>query len=165
MKNLALFFTVVFALIGCSASGPKYNQYESTVSPVNLSDARIYFFRPSRFMAGGVDAVVSLNGQKVGECGNKGYFFTDVKPGHVSIKTETKMAPGEHIMEMDAEPGKNYYVEVEVNEDYVKSGALLGLVGQSVYVANNKNSCGWIFKQTPKEDAIAKMQDLSFSKD
>ena len=165
MKKFVFFVIMAITLGGCATSGPKYSQYESTISPVSAEKARLYFFRQSKFAAGGVDAPIYVNGEEVGEAANKSYFFADVTPGRMVLKTESKMAPGVHVMETDVEAGNNYYIEVQVNEAYISSGVVLGLIGQSAYVASHKNSSCWLFQPTPTEEAIPKLKELAFSKD
>lgn len=164
LRILILGFSVLF-LCACSATGPKYSEHQSTVNPPGEGESRLVFYRESRFMSGGVDAVISINGSKVGECGNGAYFYTDVPSGNTEISTVTKGAPGEHKIERTLEVGKQYYFEVLVNDAYVHSGAFAGLIGQSIYISNNENSCGWIFSDKSKEEALSQITDNTYSID
>jgi hypothetical protein len=135
------------------------------VPSAGKDNARLFFYRDSRFMSRGADAAIHINNNKVGECGNNAYFFIDVKAGrHITITADNKGTPGTHTIEKDIASGNEYYIEVLVNEAYVESGIILGLIGQATYVAANKNSSGWIFKETPKEQAAQKIQNnMAFS--
>lgn len=116
-------------------------------------------------MASAADAVISINENKVGECGDGKYFFADIPAGKVKIKATMKASPGTHIAETTLEAGNSYYYEVQVNEAYIHSGVILGVIGQSAYVASNKNSAAWVLVQKPQEGAEAKIKDKIYSID
>lgn len=105
------------------------------VPSAGKDNARLFFYRDSRFMSRGADAAIHINNNKVGECGNNAYFFIDVKAGrHITITADNKGTPGTHTIEKDIASGNEYYIEVLVNEAYVESGIILGLIGQATYV-------------------------------
>lgn len=164
IKNFGIIL-ILAVLTGCSVSGPKYSQYQLTVKPVQEESSRVFFFRNSRFMSGGVDAEIHINGTKVGECANDAYFFTDVPAGLAKIKADNSYSPGEHIIERNLEQGSEYYFEVLVNEAYVHSGVIVGAIGQAAYVSGNENSSGWIFNEVSKEVAVPQLKDKPFSLD
>lgn len=163
-KLLASLF-VLGVLSGCSASGPKYSEYQSSVATVEADKSRVFFFRQKKFMSGGVDAQIEINGNDVGECANDGYFFVDVNPGLLNITADVFMSPGEHTMQLQVEPGSETYVEVLVDEDYVSSGIILGAIGQAAYVSNNENAGPWILREKAASYSQHLMRDMAFSKD
>lgn len=151
-------------LSGCSATGPKYSEHSANIPSLKAESARVVFFRNSRFMSGGVDAQIHINEQKVGECANNAYFYTDVRSGLAQIKADNSGTPGIHLIEKALDSGNEYYYEVLVNEAYVHAG-LLGVIGQAAYVANNDNVSGWILKEVTKEQAELQLQGKVFSLD
>jgi hypothetical protein len=75
---------------GC-ATGPKYAEVVSTLPPLDPSQGRIYFYRPSALGAA-VQPDIKLNGVKVGTAKPHGFYFVDRAPGdyEVSAATETE---------------------------------------------------------------------------
>ena len=112
-----------------------------------------------------VDAEIYINDEKVGECADSAYFYTDVEPGPAKIKAATSGAFGTHMIEKNLEPNNEYYYEILVNEAYINSGVIFGVFGQAAYVGSNDNVSGWIFKEVSKEVAIPQLQDKIFSLD
>ncbi len=164
---MKLTISLLFLLIlsGCSATGPKYSEYQSTVSAIDKDSSRLFFYRRSRFYSSGMDAEIYVNDNKVGECANGAYFYTDILAGKNEIKAENLLSPGTHKIQRNFKGGKEYYFEVLVNDDYVEAGILLGPIAQAFYVNEKKNMSGWIFKQVPKRRAVSMLESKIFSLD
>jgi hypothetical protein len=157
---------MVFIMItGCSATGPKYSVHQSTAPSLAEGSSRVFFFRNTRFMSGGADAEIYINNNKVGECADSAYFYTDVKSRTAEIKAENTGTLGTHMIKKNLEKDNEYYFELLVNEAYIHSGVFLGVIGQGIYVGNNDNVSGWIFKEVAKQEAIPQLQDKVFSLD
>ena len=77
----------VFA-VGC-ASGPKFSEYRSTVSPPTAGNGRIWFYRPSALGAA-VQPSVKLDNQAVGTAAPHGFFFADTQPGSHEVSCTTE---------------------------------------------------------------------------
>ncbi len=157
--------TLLIILTGCGATGPRYSEHQSSVPSLDENTSRVVFFRSSRFMSGGADAEIHINDTKVGECADSAYFYADVEKGPVTIKADNAGAPGTHAADKNLEGGSEYYYEILVNEAYINSGVILGLIGQAAYVGSNENVSGWIFKEVTKEEAVPQLQDKIFSLD
>ena len=157
--------TLLIILTGCGATGPRYSEHQSSVPSLDENRSRVVFFRNSRFMSGGADAEIHINDTKVGECADSAYFYADVDKGPVTIKADNSGTPGTHAIDKDLEGGAEYYYEILVNESYVSSGVILGLIGQAVYVGSNDNVSGWIFKEVTKKEAATQLHDKIFSLD
>lgn len=164
---MKLTISLLFLLIlsGCSATGPKYSEYQSSVLAIDKDSSRLFFYRRKRFSSNGIDAEIYVNDNKVGECANGAYFYTDVLAGNNEIKVENLLSPGTHKIKRNLKGGKEYYFEVLVDDDYVEAGILLGPLAQALYISGKKNMSGWIFKQVPKRRAVSMLESKIFSLD
>jgi hypothetical protein len=166
MKKLAVVFLLLLSLsLGCAATGPKYKDYQSTISGPPEGYARIFFFRNSRFMSSGVDAVIEINKKKVGECGNGAYFFVDLADMKLDIIATSKGGIGLDKLEKNVEPGIEYFFEMLVDENFVNAGVILGVIGQTAYSVANNNTGGWIFAERNKDEALKDLEQLTYSLD
>lgn len=163
-RIVVLLFSLAL-LCGCAATGPKYSENQSAMPALDSGSARIFFFRKSRFMSSLSDAEIHINDDKVGECANGAYFYTDTKPGSIRIMADNTGTPGTHEISKTVKGGREYYFEVLVNEEYVNAGAILGILGQLAFVKNYPNSSGWTFHEVRKKEAVPLMQELTFSMD
>ena len=75
MKLSMMMLLSLIILIGCGATGPRYSEHQSNAPSLNESSSRVFFFRKSRFMSGGVDAEIYINDEKVGECADFANFL------------------------------------------------------------------------------------------
>ena len=91
MRNIVRLAAVIYAaafLTSC-ATGPKYEEVESSIPGLTPSNGRIYFYRNVSMLIGaGLQPAVLLNGTKVGNATPGGFFFVDHSPGrsrHLAI--------------------------------------------------------------------------------
>lgn len=103
---------------GC-ATGPKYAEVVSTLPPLDPSQGRIYFYRPSALGAA-VQPDIKLNGVKVGTAKPHGFYFVDRAPGdyEVSAATET-----EKKLTFTLEAAQERFVRLEI-----QLGVLVGRI-------------------------------------
>ncbi len=163
-RTLSLLLTLAL-LTGCAVTGPSYQEKQAEAGPAPENLARLYFFRESRFMSAGSDASITLNNNKIGECGNGSYFYSDVAPGSYQLGADSWGTAGEFRVSKELEAGREYFFEVQVDEGYVMSGAMLGFIGQAIYASNNPNSGGWLLFEHKQEEAVEKLKGLPFSLD
>jgi len=108
-KN-ALCVSIALMFIGC-ASGTKFT---SAVQPTN-DTARLYVFRPSSppYL---YKPTIYINGIKVAELSNKGYFDVNIKSGTYNLRSEWSMFSGVvgriTDIEFKVESGKTYYAKI-----------------------------------------------------
>lgn len=152
---------VVF-LSGCAVIGPRYSEHQANVPALQDGTSRIVFFLNTRFMSHLADAEIHIYGEKAGDCAQDAYVLKDMPAGHLKIKAEKAFTFESHVVEKDVGSGKEYYYEVMVNDSYIWSGVMLGIIGQAVYTAINDNTGGWIFKEVSKDEAIPQLQDKIF---
>lgn len=109
IKN-AFCLSIALIFIGC-ASGIKFT---SAVQP-NKDTARLYVFRPSSppYL---YKPTIYINGIKVAELSNKGYFDVNIKSGTYNLRSEWPMFSGVvgriTDIEFKVESGKIYYAKI-----------------------------------------------------
>ncbi len=72
-------------LLAACASGPKYAQMKSSMPPLAADQARIYFYRTSKFVGDAIQPKVMLNSQEVGYSQPGGFFYVDRPPGRYQV--------------------------------------------------------------------------------
>jgi hypothetical protein len=81
----------VVKLVGC-ANGPDFKTYSSTLSAPKDGEARVWFYRPSKMMASGVQPIVYVNGTEVGKAQPGCFFYADRPAGTYEVKCKTEWA-------------------------------------------------------------------------
>lgn len=127
MKYIKLIALVLMTIIltGCAASGPKFSEISSSLPTVENGKSRIYFYRESGFVGGGVQPNIKLNGTVVGESKPGGFFFVDEKPGQYSVSTTTEV---ENSTDFTLLLGQNKYVKTSVSMGLLVGHITPGLV-------------------------------------
>ncbi len=157
-----LILGLVLGLLGC-ASGPKF------VIPVQPRDdmATVYFFRPNSPPLA-FKPTILVNGVKVADLTNQGYFDLLLKPGSYTVKADWGLLSGVHDRQFSfqAEAGQIYYMLVasEMNMAgvivtpnsavpaiYFESG--IGLVSRDV-AEGSITKCGLVEKYQGADDSI-----------
>ena len=107
---------LVVALAGCATSGPRFDETRASAVPVQKDLARIYFYRPGKFMGSAIQPAVEVDGVKVGDAVPGGYFYIDEPAGthEISTTTETK-----EYIKVAVKPGDTRYVRLEADWGYV----------------------------------------------
>ena len=79
--------------VAACASGPTYQEYESSIPTLEGDMGRIYIYRTSAFGAA-VQPEIRLNEEVIGKAVPKGFFYVDQPAGEytVSASTEAKRA-------------------------------------------------------------------------
>lgn len=91
MRLLTTCFAITFAILlsACSTTGPKYHTIKDSTPQLESEKGRIYFYRNSGFVGGGLRPNIRLNDEIVGESKPGGFFFVDRKPGDMKVATAT----------------------------------------------------------------------------
>ncbi len=119
MKYKFIFVSLIlsfFFLSGC-ATGPKFEEYASSIPAIPEDSGRIYIYRTATFGAA-IQPGVKVNGEVVGKAVPQGFFFVDRPAGsyEVSASTEAKRS-----LSLNLDAGQERYVRLEV-----KMGLLAG---------------------------------------
>ena len=78
-------------LVGC-ATGPDFNTYSSTLAPPKESESRVWFYRPSKMLGGGVQPTVYINNSPICKAQPGCFFYTDKPAGTYELKCSTEWA-------------------------------------------------------------------------
>ncbi len=78
-------------LAGC-ATGPDFATYHATLVPPKEGEARVWFYRPSKFLGSAVQPIVFVNGEEVGKAQPGCFFFADRPSGTFEIHCTTEWA-------------------------------------------------------------------------
>lgn len=106
-RALAAIALLGMVCVGCGASGPAFKPVV-----IGESEAAIYIYRPgSGYVGSGVMLSIECDKRKIGTLKTNGYVVAVVPPGRhaISCATETKSE-----VPFQAESGKSYYIEAEV---------------------------------------------------
>ena len=76
--------SMIVFLSGC-ASGPLYKDFKTAIPTIKANEARLFFYRPEKFIGSGIRPNVVLNGNVVGPSTPGGFFFVDVAPGPYEV--------------------------------------------------------------------------------
>ena len=121
MKKIFIGLTMMLA--ACSSLGSKFDKLETP----SADEAIIYYYRPSRFVGGGVFYDVNENGEKITTLYNGGYDLHRTAAGKkiVTAKTEKQTQIG-----FEVENGKTYFVRGKVHMGILLGRPALKLVPQ-----------------------------------
>ena len=126
-KISILLFSVV--LLGACATGPKYEEIQSTLSALDPANGRIFFYRQSVLFGDGLQPKVWLNGEVIGQSQPGGFFFVDRPPGDyetvMSTETEKKLS-------FRLEAGQIRYVKMSIGLGILVGRIIPSLVEDSV---------------------------------
>lgn len=118
---LGLSLLPAFMLAGCAtATGPAFTQLEAPPS----NKAQLYLYRKSALYAVGASYAVAnaVTNQKLGELFNASYLLLPLDAGKHVITVDERGFASIKTFEIQAEVGKNYFVEYDSSK-----GLLLGL--------------------------------------
>ena len=95
MKKSTMFACLagIATLAGC-ATGPDFKAYTSgsRLTPPKDGEARVWFYRPSKFIGSAVQPTVYLNGVEVGKAQPGSFFYADRPEGTYEVKCTTEWA-------------------------------------------------------------------------
>jgi len=124
---LAMISVATLFISGC-ASGPKYSEMKSTISPLGQNSGRIYFYRTA-VMGAAVQPAVKLNNEEVGTAKPKGVFFVDRAPGNYVVETSTEVS---RRLSFVLESGTTRYVRLNMAMGFFVGHVYPELVENSV---------------------------------
>ena len=120
---LVLFISSTFLFMGGCASNRGTNAVFTPVT-FDSSEAVIYIYRKSRFVGAANSAELFINNKDVGRLVNGSYCVYVTKPGPVEIKALEKVSISlnligklmgkQPLIEFEAAPGRDYYLEFNV---------------------------------------------------
>jgi hypothetical protein len=87
----------------------------------------IYIYRNS-FVGQALKKNIYIDGKLLGETANKTYFYTTVTPGSHQLSTESEFS--DNALALQAEGGRNYFVEQIVKMGVFVGGAKMKLVSE-----------------------------------
>lgn len=111
ISKLFFFTMVVFMLVGCATTGPKFSEFAPTISNLAPDTGRIYIYRPSSAGAA-VQPAVKLNGEAIGDAISWGFFYVDRKPGNYEIMTSTEV---DRKLSLTLDKGQTRYVRLNIS--------------------------------------------------
>ncbi|WP_046003582.1 DUF2846 domain-containing protein [Pseudoalteromonas rubra] len=99
--TILLFFSSLFFLSGCTASGPVFTQIESPKPGMS----KVYLLRRSAFAGKAYCPSLKYNNTPIGCLKDNGYLVVDARPG------EAYIGGGDFRLLFEAEAGKTYFFE------------------------------------------------------
>lgn len=123
-------------LTACSAGGPPF---EAPSAPEEK--AVVWVFRPSSIVGGGNTDLIAFNGKVVAVLESGEYIPVTVDPGPIAVSFRQKLpwialsfrllqdaAGFSQVLTLEAEPGRNYYLELSQVElvDAERAGSRIG---------------------------------------
>lgn len=120
MKNIILVSFVVLL----SACGSLGNKFDGLQKPAP-DEVLIYYYRPSKFIGGGVYYDVEENKNVVTTLYNGGYYSHRTTPGEKHVEASTE---GKSELFFTAEKGKTYFVRGKVDVGILMGRPSLKLV-------------------------------------
>jgi len=112
---------IIVLLLAACATGPKYAEVRGAIPPLAADQGRIYFYRSANMFGSGIQPVVMLNGEKVGDSVPGGFFFIDRKPGNYEVLLSTEVER------------KLTFTLVSGQEQYVRMSVTLGVIVYRVF--------------------------------
>jgi hypothetical protein len=149
---------------------------EETVAPaVGISDplsalpklepakARVFFFRPERYVGFVVDARVRINGHTVGWVGNGSAIYVDYAPGDVIVGIGGSDGYG-HDFGLTLQPGQEYFITLAAQANVV-AGVLGVVASMAINSRINQQHCGngWCAGVVDRTAAMPELSRLSIS--
>lgn len=115
---------VSFLTVGC-ASVPMASKEADAAAKAfaqpSADKAGLYVYRDS-FVGQALKKWIAVDSVRIGTSANKVYFYKEITPGSHTLSTESEF--GENKILLQAEGGKNYFVE-----QYIKMGVFVGGAG------------------------------------
>ncbi|HIN87598.1 MAG TPA: DUF2846 domain-containing protein [Nitrospinaceae bacterium] len=139
-----LVFTVLLSF-GCAATGPKFHELPE-LSKAPISKSRVIFFRPDKFWYNYRNAYIKVNGNKIGEVQNAGYFVVDLDPGKNSIEAYAVASPGRYLVDVELVEGETTYFMVYISDVSVNAALRGGLIGQSIEFSKREKDKNGMFQ-------------------
>lgn len=161
-------------LFSAAAFAPSFAE-DATPSPADLSNplrnlpkldaskARIFFFRPDRYVGLAADARLRINGKTVGWVGSGSAVFVDYVPGDAIIGIGGSDGYG-HDFSLTLQAGQEYFITVAA-EANACCGIIPALANVIIDSHIDQQHCenGWCAGVVDKAAALPEFQNLSIS--
>lgn len=134
-RRLAFILAIGLAVLmtGCAATVPMASKERDAAAKsfaqAPPDKANLYIYRNSTF-GFALRKFVSIDGKPVGATAAKTYLFKQIEPGKRILSTESEFS--DNTLELDALPGKTYFVRQYIKMGVFKGGANLELVPEEV---------------------------------
>jgi Protein of unknown function (DUF2846) len=111
-KQIIVVIAALAGIVGCSSmpSGPKFS---AIAKKPELGETALYIYRPDAYYGKAITVPVLINGKKVADIGNQGFFVLPVKPAEYSIQPDTDSI--DHQFKFTATSGENVFLRLKVN--------------------------------------------------
>jgi hypothetical protein len=87
MYKTVLIVLLALLINGCASNAPKFNEAKINFDSVDPNNGRVYLYRPSKFLGGGVTPKLILNDTSIGEIEDESFFFIDRPEGEYHIES------------------------------------------------------------------------------
>lgn len=111
ISKMFFFTTVIFMLLGCATSGPKFKELSPTISNLSQDSGRVYIYRTTSLGAA-VQPNVKINGEVIGTAVPWGFFYVDRAPGNYEIMTSTEV---DRKLSLTLDKGETRYVRLNIS--------------------------------------------------
>lgn len=163
MKIAALFVSILF-LIGCTATGNLYSDYEKNLSGSRGKMARIFIYRTGENSQYSMRAArISLNKDAIGKIKHKGFNVFEVVPGVHIIAADLWDSAGSCALPVHLEEGREYYFEVVPRTENLMAGLIFGVIGTAVESTGKQCSGPFKIAEVEKEAALSQLVSLKLT--
>jgi hypothetical protein len=159
MNNFAGIIALTLFLVGCSASGPKFQDSSFAAQKVAVDKGRIIFYRESDWNFRSV--TLGIDGTIVGALAHRQFIVADIAPGEHKLSAWLRYTPmGEFAMNISVAAGETYYIRASQRYErmlYPK----LGPVGTVLLFADTKGE--FQLESVPAAIASVDIDELNLS--
>lgn len=124
IKNFISLIALIFLTSACAGTGTK-NISDLSIDR-NSDKTKLFFYRPSAFVAGAVTAKIQVNGTEIGTIGVTEYLEHEIESQNFSIKVDygsiNGMGMGTDSIAGVGERGKNFYYLISVDQGFFSAG-------------------------------------------
>jgi len=131
-KKIKKLFIISLAgvLSSCGAAGPTYDEAKTSIVPPTGNNSQLIIYRPDAFAGIAFSTTILINGVKACDLPNASFFVKNVSEKEITLSTSMLNPSMNAQAVFKAEPKKQYYIRVSVDEpDAVSMGAVFGLTG------------------------------------
>jgi hypothetical protein len=109
--KLCLCTMVVFLLLGCATTGPKFSEFVPTIANPSPDTGRIYIYRIA-VLGFAIQPDIKINGEIIGSAVPNGFVYVDKKSGNYEIMTSTEV---DRKLSLTLDEGQTRYVRLNVS--------------------------------------------------